>query len=61
MMHNSGGIEYPAASITYSHILRFISADNMNDLNDLGIYADRKSPVEVFIERREAARKRRLS
>jgi CBS domain-containing protein len=61
MMHNSDGIEYPAASITYSHILRLISADDMSDLNDLGIYAERKSPIEVFIERREAARKRRLS
>lgn len=61
MMHNSNGIEYPAASISYSHIMRLISAKNLNDLNDLGIYAERKSPVEVFIERREAARKRRLS
>ena len=61
MMHNSNGIEYPAASISYSHIMRLISADHKSDLNDLGIYAERKSPVEVFIERRETARKRRLS
>ena len=61
MMHNSGGIEYPAASITYSHILRLISANELDDHNDLGIYAERKSPVDVFIERRETARKRRLS
>ena len=61
MMHNSSGIEYPAASITYSHILRLISASNLGDLDNPRISAKRKSSIEVFIERREAARKRRLS
>ena len=57
LMHHAGGISYPAAMISYRHILRHISAKEDEDLNDLGIYADRKSPVEAFIERRNAARR----
>ena len=57
LMHNAGGITYPAAMISFRHILRHISAQNDEDLNDLGIYADRKSPVEAFLQRRNAARR----
>lgn len=58
MLHNSAGIIYPAAYISYRHILRLIAAKNENELKDLGLAAERKSPLETFIERRDAARKK---
>jgi CBS domain-containing protein len=58
MTHNSAGIVYPAAYISYRHILRHIAARDENDLKDLGLAAERKSPIEQFIERRDEARKR---
>jgi predicted transcriptional regulator len=58
MNHNSAGIIYPAASISYKHILRHIAAKDESDLKDLGLAAERKSPVEVFIERKNEARKK---
>jgi predicted transcriptional regulator len=59
LMHHAGGVTYPAAMLSYRHILRHISAQKDEDLSDLGIYADRKSPVEAFIERRSAARRQK--
>ena len=58
LMHNSAGIIYPAAYLTYRHILRYIAAMDDNELKDLGLAAERKSPVQTFIERRDAARKK---
>lgn len=58
MMHNAAGIIYPAAFISYRHILRHIAAKDEKDLKDLGLAAERKSPIEQFIERRDAARKK---
>jgi len=58
MMHNAGGIIYPAAFISYRHILRHIAASDEKDLKDLGIAAERKSPIEQFIERRDEARRK---
>ena len=58
MMHNSAGIIYPAASISYRHILRLITAKDESELRDLGLAAERKSPIDQFIERRDEARKR---
>ncbi|HEY4492836.1 MAG TPA: CBS domain-containing protein [Acidobacteriota bacterium] len=58
MMHNAGGIIYPAAYISYRHILRHIAAKNESELKDLGLAAERKSPIEQFIERRDEARRR---
>lgn len=57
MTHNSAGIIYPAASISYKHILRHIAARDDSELRDLGLAAERKSPIEVFIQRRDGARK----
>jgi CBS domain-containing protein len=57
MNHNSAGIIYPAASISYKHLVRHLAAKDETELNDLGINAERKSPLEVFIERRDEARK----
>ncbi|MFM8319872.1 MAG: CBS domain-containing protein [Chloroflexota bacterium] len=58
MMHHSGGVEYPAASIAYRHILRHLAAENEEDLKDLGMHARRVSPRDAFIQRREEARRR---
>ncbi|MBI5352325.1 MAG: CBS domain-containing protein [Chloroflexi bacterium] len=58
MTHNSAGIIYPAAMISYKHILRHFAAKDESELKDLGLTAERKSPVEQFMERRDEARKR---
>lgn len=58
MMHNAGGIIYPAAYISYRHILRHIAARDESELKDLGLAAERKSPLEQFIERRDEARRK---
>ncbi len=58
MNHNSAGIIYPAALISYRHILRALAARDEKDLKDLGIAAERKSPVERFVERRDEARRK---
>ena len=57
MNHNSAGIIYPAAMISYRHIVRHLAAKDESELKDLGLAAERKSPVEVFIARRDKARK----
>ena len=58
MMHNSAGIIYPAAFISYRHILRHMAAKDESELKDLGLAAERKSPIEQFIARRDEARKK---
>lgn len=57
MNHNSAGIIYPAASISYKHLVRHLAAKDDSELKDLGIKAERKSPLEIFMERRDEARK----
>lgn len=57
MNHNSAGIIYPAAMISYKHIVRHIAAKDESELKDLGIKAERKSPLEVFIAKRDNARR----
>jgi CBS-domain-containing membrane protein len=56
LMHHASGIEYPAAMLTYKHFLRHLAAEDDHELNDLGIAAARKSPLEAFMEKRDAAR-----
>jgi signal-transduction protein with cAMP-binding, CBS, and nucleotidyltransferase domain len=58
MTHNAAGITYPAAMISYKHILRALAAKDEQELKDLGIAAERKSPIEQFIERRDEARRK---
>jgi CBS domain-containing protein len=58
MTHNSAGIIYPAAYISFWHILRALTAGDETALKDLGISAERQSPLDVFIERRDAARRK---
>ncbi len=58
MLHNAAGIIYPAAYISYQHILRHMAARDESELKDLGIAAARKSPIEIFIEKRDEARRK---
>jgi CBS domain-containing protein len=58
MLHNSAGIIYPAALISFKHLLRQLAAKDESELKDLGLAAERKSPIEQFIERRDEARKK---
>ena len=58
IMHRASGEAYPAALISYSQLLRHIGAKGVEDLKDLGIQAARQSPLETFITRRDAARKK---
>lgn len=53
--HHAGGIEYPAAWLTYRHLLRHMAGEA---LENLGIEAVREAPLEVFLRRREEARRR---
>jgi CBS domain-containing protein len=53
LMHHAGGIEYPAAVITYKHFLRHMAMKDPEDLKDIGISAERKAPLELFLERRD--------
>jgi len=58
MNHNSAGIIYPAAMISYKHIIRHLAARDESELKDLGLAAECKSPIDTFIEKREQARKK---
>jgi CBS domain-containing protein len=58
LMHHAGGIEYPAAAISYRHILRHLAARSDDELRDLGIAAARQAPLDKFIQKRDAARRR---
>jgi CBS domain-containing protein len=60
LTHNSAGIIYPAAYITFRHFIRHLAAGSDEELKDLGIDAHRELPVDAFIKRRDAARKRNL-
>ena len=61
LMHHAGGIVYSAAVLTYKHILRHMAAKDESELKDLGNQADRKGPLEAFIEKRDAARRKMIS
>ncbi len=58
MTHNSAGIIYPAALISYRHIVRALAAKDESELKDLGIAAARKSPLEQFVARRDEAKRK---
>ncbi len=58
LMHHAGGVEYPAAMLSYTHLLRHLAAREDADLRDLGIGAQRQSPIEAFIKRRDEAREK---
>ena len=58
LTHNSAGIIYPAAYITYRHFTRHLATKDEETLRDLGIEAERESPIDAFIRRRDEARKK---
>jgi CBS domain-containing protein len=58
MTHHAGGIEYPAAYLTYKHLLRHLAARDEEELKDLGIKAEREAPLETFFRRRDEALRR---
>jgi CBS domain-containing protein len=58
LMHHAGGIEYPAAMLSYKHLLRHMAMEDADDLADLGIKAERELPLESFYKRRDEARRR---
>jgi len=61
IMHHSGGNEYPTAFISFRNFIRLIASSKPEDLKDLGVYAERKSPLDAFIKKRDLAlRKNRL-
>lgn len=55
MTHRAGGIEYPAAQLTYDHIIAHMANKDGEPPSTVGIQAERKSPIDLFIERRDAA------
>jgi predicted transcriptional regulator len=57
LMHHAGGIEYPAALISYKHFLRHIAMEDPDDIKDMGISADRETPLTSFFERRDAKKR----
>ncbi|MCL4505614.1 MAG: CBS domain-containing protein [Chloroflexi bacterium] len=57
LMHQAGGIQYPAAALSYTNILRHLAARSDAELQDLGTAAARKLPLETFIEKRDAAQR----
>lgn len=59
LMHAAAGIEYPAGIITFQHLLRHLAARDPSELKDLGIQAARQTPLELFIQKRDAARRQR--
>jgi predicted transcriptional regulator len=59
-IHHAGGIEYPAAMLTYTHLLRHLAAQSHEELSDLGIQAAREAPLEAFYKRRADARARHI-
>lgn len=58
LMHHAGGIEYPAAVISFKHFLRHMAMKEPGDIKDLGFDAERKPPLDSFIERRDAKRRK---
>lgn len=61
LMHHAEGIHWPAAMISYRHLLRHLAAHDRAELKDLGIRAEREAPLQTFIKRREAARQKASS
>ena len=57
-MHQAVGVQYPAAALSYTHLLRHLAARSDAELQDLGIAAARKPPLNTFIEKRDEALRR---
>ncbi len=51
LMHHAGGISWPAATLRFEDVLRYMAAESEADLASMGAGAPRRSPVETFMER----------
>lgn len=58
LIHHAGGIEYPAAMLTYKNLLRHMAMEDAEDISDLGVEASRELPLDSYQRRRDKARKR---
>jgi len=58
LMHHSGGITYPAAQISFNNFIQYLAANDESEMSGLGFEAQRKTPVEVFLEKRDSSRKK---
>lgn len=61
LMHHAAGIEYPAAYLSYQHLIRYLVAQQPEDLHDLGIKAKREAPLDLYMKRKERARQKNLN
>lgn len=60
LVHHSGGVIYPAGVITFKHLIRHLAMRDARDIQDLGIHAVRRAPLEDYYRRREEARRRNI-
>lgn len=58
LTHHAGGVQFPAAYLSYDHLIRHLAVQAGEDLSDLGTRASRHPPLETFIQRRDEARRR---
>jgi len=58
LTHHAGGIEYPAAMLSYNNMLRHMAMESEEEIKDLGVEADRELPLESFAKRLANARER---
>ncbi len=59
--HHAAGIRYPAAMLTYKHLLRHMASQDGDDLDDLGIRAEREMPLDSFFKKRDQERSKNIS
>jgi CBS-domain-containing membrane protein len=59
LMHHAGGVQYSAASLSFNHLVRYLDAKDDAEVSDLGIRSERQSPLEAFIQKRDAAKRAR--
>ena len=59
LMHHAGGVKYSAASLSFNQVVRYLEAKDDSELTDLGLQADRTSPRDLFIQKRDAAKRAR--
>jgi CBS-domain-containing membrane protein len=58
LLHRAAGIAYPAAALSYRHLLRLMALREGESLPDLGLAAEREAPLAAFFRRRDEARRK---
>lgn len=61
LMHHAGGVTYSAGALSYNQLVRFMAAQSDEEISDLGTMAERKNPLDAFIQKRDAARRARTN